>query len=100
MFFRAFSFKPNFFSSLAQLCVDWRNLNPQWKYLPESDLKRSIKILDTFCYDIIKKRRQEIATKNDLLSLYLAQDPNVSDEELRDTMLNFLIAGRVKAELF
>lgn len=75
----------------------------------EKTLKKHLKIINEFAKDIIHKKKQhfkrlqEKKTNNnneslkeryDLMSLFLKDDQNVKDEELRDVALNFIIAGR------
>ncbi|KAI8889502.1 cytochrome P450 [Backusella circina FSU 941] len=68
-----------------------------WKMTPEQHLK----VIDKFAEDVIQKRRKEIAAgevHSDLLSRFMeATNENgerLDDTELRDTVLNFIIAGR------
>ncbi|KAI8875841.1 cytochrome P450 [Backusella circina FSU 941] len=68
-----------------------------WKMTSEQHLK----VIDKFAEDVIQKRRREIAageTHSDLLSRFMeATNENgerLDDIELRDTVLNFIIAGR------
>jgi fatty acid omega-hydroxylase len=68
-----------------------------WKMTPEQHLK----VIDKFAEDVIQKRRKEIAAgevHSDLLSRFMeATNENgekLNDTELRDTVLNFIIAGR------
>lgn len=58
-------------------------------------------MLDKYAYDIIRRRREDgtFRSKNDALSRFLkagAEDGEqaYTDKELRDVVLNFLIAGR------
>ena len=61
-----------------------------------------VKAVDGFAEDVISQRRKEIAEGNDnytdLLSRFMnARNENgdlLNDVELRDTVLNFIIAGR------
>eukprot|EP01102_Stenamoeba_stenopodia_P018914 TRINITY_DN7017_c0_g1_i1.p1 TRINITY_DN7017_c0_g1~~TRINITY_DN7017_c0_g1_i1.p1 ORF type:complete len:519 (-),score=124.62 TRINITY_DN7017_c0_g1_i1:363-1919(-) len=108
----------------AQLCIDARAFNPLWKLLPfsksETDLKKSIKILNDFAYDLISRRKKDpnLHSKRDLLSRYLCMTTNskgeisteddptsnnkdvtnhtflFSDSYLRDMILNMMLAGR------
>ena len=72
-----------------------------WEYTPflnsERELKKSIEYLNKFAFDMIQKRKmeKEIGNNNDLISEYLNQkDSNYSDNDLRDLVMNFLLAGR------
>lgn len=68
----------------------------------ENTTKYNIKVIDTFAQDVIEKRRKEIAAgkedQKDLLSRFMAasneKGEKLSDKELRDAVLNFIIAGR------
>ena len=64
-------------------------------------VKDHIKIIDDFAYTLIKERRRQLARGEeyrDLLSRFMAaRNPEgelLNDKELRDTVLNFIIAGR------
>jgi len=85
-----------------------RFLDPFWKlkralpFLSENEvkLKKAIKVSDNFVYDLIKNRKEEKSEdREDLVSLFLrlfkkeAQDKNM-DKQLRDFVMNFVIAGR------
>ena len=61
--------------------------------------------LNKFAYDLVRERREAVAKEiekegkivsTDLLSLYMERsgDDGVTDKELRDIIMNFLIAGR------
>ncbi|KAG0796934.1 hypothetical protein G6F16_000497 [Rhizopus arrhizus] len=68
----------------------------------ENTTKYNIKVIDTFAQDVIERRRKEIAAgkedQKDLLSRFMAasneKGEKLSDKELRDAVLNFIIAGR------
>ena len=57
-----------------------------------------IKTLDSFVYDIIRKRKTEMAngegSSGDILTLFLQEKLGLSDTELRDVVMAFMIAGR------
>ncbi|KAI8369967.1 cytochrome P450 [Blakeslea trispora] len=61
-----------------------------------------LKVIDVFAKEVITARREEIAKgnspKKDLLSRFMnfksEKGESLNDEELRDTILNFIIAGR------
>ncbi|KAI9323448.1 cytochrome P450 [Dichotomocladium elegans] len=61
-------------------------------------IRQHLKTIDQFAYDIIKQRRESGSNAKDLLSRFmLTRNENgepLSDNELRDTILNFIIAGR------
>eukprot|EP01121_Diplochlamys_sp_Union-15-3_P020531 TRINITY_DN8028_c0_g1_i1.p1 TRINITY_DN8028_c0_g1~~TRINITY_DN8028_c0_g1_i1.p1 ORF type:complete len:334 (-),score=42.72 TRINITY_DN8028_c0_g1_i1:146-1126(-) len=72
-----------------------------WKLLPERKLKKELEWTNNLVYDIIKKRMQEsheeLRGKKDLLSTALLANSGSSDkniEELRDIVINFMVAGR------
>nr|AHF22080.1 CYP704A87 [Artemisia annua] len=90
--------------------VYWRFADLLWRvkrYLNigrEAALKENIKIIDKFVYEIIRNKREQLKNRNlyrnkeDILSRFITEsdnDPeNMSDEYLRDILLNFLIAGK------
>lgn len=60
-----------------------------------------IKVVDSYAADMISKRRREVEAgeeHNDLLSRFLKsrddQGNLLNDQQLRDIILNFIIAGR------
>ena len=59
---------------------------------------KQVKVLDDFLYSIIVERKkdtpEELAEKNDLLSQLLCQEQSLTDAELRDWIMNLMIAGR------
>ncbi|KAI9309679.1 cytochrome P450 [Cunninghamella echinulata] len=68
-----------------------------WK----TTFNQHVKIIDDFAYDVIRQRRKEIDNGeefNDLLSRFMVGKNEygqpLSDEELRDVVLNMVIAGR------
>ncbi|KAI5071571.1 hypothetical protein GOP47_0013822 [Adiantum capillus-veneris] len=87
-----------------------RIINPIWKIQralnigKERFVKANIKILNTFTWDVIQKRKADIQdgeiieAREDLLSRFMkynkGKDGAYSDVELRDSILNFMIAGR------
>ncbi|KAK3829498.1 MAG: cytochrome P450 [Linnemannia elongata] len=82
-----------------------RFISPMFKiiswYKGHADtIDRDSKIVSDFTYDIIQQRREEGHGKDykDLLQLFMeAQDENgeaLTDEMLKDTMNNFILAGR------
>ena len=71
----------------------------------ERRIRHLKKVLDLFCQGVIQEKRQAIqkddedaAAQEDLLGLFLKYskhaDESVADEELRDVILNFMVAGR------
>ncbi|KAI8139709.1 cytochrome P450 [Fennellomyces sp. T-0311] len=63
--------------------------------------KDHLKVIDDFAYTLIRERREQVKNGGeykDLLSRFMAarnpQGELLSDKELRDTVLNFIIAGR------
>ncbi|KAG9305219.1 hypothetical protein G9A89_010727 [Geosiphon pyriformis] len=101
--------KPNMFAAAfdyAQTALESRVANNFWP-LTEKLTKQGRKfreardMLDDFSYQLIKKRRinSDAATKStDLLSLYMHSEfengQALTDKELRDILLNLMIAGR------
>lgn len=90
-----------------------RFVNPFWQYQKafnlgkEKILKQEVVILNNFTSNVIQKRKAEIQAASvlgkrearaDLLSRFIAfnegQPGAYSDQELRDAILNFVIAGR------
>ncbi|XXG73329.1 hypothetical protein AAC387_Pa07g2268 [Persea americana] len=98
----------------ANTIVTLRFIDPLWRLKrffhvgSEALLNHSIKVVDEFTYSMIQKRKAEIeelrATskkekiKHDILSRFieLSESPesNLSEKDLRDVVLNFVIAGR------
>lgn len=88
-----------------------RHYDPTWKLKryfnigSEVIVKKCMKIVDDFVYDVIRSRRHEISlqtinVKPDLLSRFMEVtdssqgDYSVNDKYLRDIIINFMIAGR------
>jgi len=74
---------------------------PYLKYLPDKQYDADIKTMDTFIYDIIKKRKEagDYKDRTDLLSRFMCLTDEqtgkpFSDEYLKDVVMNFFIAGR------
>jgi len=68
---------------------------------PDAELTRHVKIIDDYVFDVVRKRKlEQTADKRDLLSLYInyaresGQAHMLEDAYLRDTIVNFMIAGR------
>ncbi|XP_010934570.1 cytochrome P450 704C1 [Elaeis guineensis] len=70
----------------------------------EAQLKRNLKVIDDFVYQLIYHKREQLQSgreaksKEDILSRFILaseKDPeNMTDRYLRDIILNFLIAGK------
>jgi cytochrome P450 len=72
---------------------------PMWKYLAKApDFNKHLKYLNDYTFRIINEKRaqsmSDLEKSNDLLAIFLRTNPNASDKELRDFVVNFLIAGR------
>eukprot|EP00698_Gefionella_okellyi_P011337 TRINITY_DN2983_c0_g1_i1.p1 TRINITY_DN2983_c0_g1~~TRINITY_DN2983_c0_g1_i1.p1 ORF type:complete len:360 (-),score=47.50 TRINITY_DN2983_c0_g1_i1:89-1168(-) len=85
----------------AQLLTEQRFWQPLWQWLPRGAIKAAVKILDNFSYGLITQRRvQETDTtaRADGLSLFMnvidKEGHKLSDQFLRDIVLNLIIAGR------
>ncbi|KAJ3360150.1 Protein kinase alk2 [Allomyces javanicus] len=79
--------------------IQWKVI--EWFTGEGKEVVECMKVADKFAYDLIAKRRAEggLESKNDLLSrLLVMKNPETGmpypDVELRDMVLNFLIAGR------
>ena len=78
----------------------------------EAQLKKYSNLMEAYIQNVICKRkeyfasikdstnttnddeRKELQQKYDLLSLFIKDNPNINDKELRDITMNFIIAGR------
>ncbi|XP_077250066.1 cytochrome P450, family 704, subfamily B, polypeptide 1 [Tasmannia lanceolata] len=98
----------------ANIIVTLRFIDPLWRIKrffragSEALLNQSIELIDDFTYSMIRKRKAEIEEarktgkkdkiKHDILSRFieLSENPesNLNDKNLRDVVLNFVIAGR------
>lgn len=95
----------------AQKTTFLRFINPIWsitEFFVDSVMapwklstKQHLKVVDTFARDVIKKRRAQLdagEVHTDLLSRFMdARNHHgepLNDDELRDIVLNFIIAGR------
>ncbi|CAG8655185.1 15461_t:CDS:2 [Funneliformis mosseae] len=90
----------------VQATIDGRFLNPFWKFTEifsegGRKMRANCKYLSEFAYKIIKKRRNDPkALKNpkDILNIFmnakLEDGQYLTDKELRDIILNLIIAGR------
>lgn len=91
----------------AQMLSAYRFLNVGWNipilgqlYEKEQEMKACIHTLDTFVFDIINRRKLEMKQNDqskwtgDILSLFMAEKLGLSDQDLRDIVMSFSIAGR------
>ncbi|KAK7824026.1 cytochrome P450 704B1 [Quercus suber] len=98
----------------ANIIVTLRFIDPLWKIKKflnvgrEALLDKCIKIIDDFTYSVIRRRKAEIVEaresgrksmmKHDILSRFIElsedMESNSTDKNLRDVVLNFVIAGR------
>ncbi|KAE8694715.1 CYP704C1 protein [Hibiscus syriacus] len=94
----------------SNVIVFWRYVDVLWKVKRflnigmEADLKRNVKIIDDFIFELIQRKREQmedeklVRDKEDILSRFLMEskrDPeNMNDRYLRDIILNFMIAGK------
>ncbi|SAL94944.1 hypothetical protein [Absidia glauca] len=94
----------------CQLNVAQRFVNPMYKltepltawFMPwRTSLKHHLAVIDDFAFGVIDKRRQDLAMGQeygDLLSRFMTatnvKNEQLSNKELRDVVLNFVIAGR------
>jgi cytochrome P450 len=69
-------------------------LAPDWAPIPFLRRARNaLDHLDAQIYDIINNRRQSDEGHDDLLSMLLDTDAAMSDKQIRDEMMTFLLAG-------
>ncbi|XVE64123.1 hypothetical protein DITRI_Ditri07aG0076600 [Diplodiscus trichospermus] len=94
----------------SNVIVYWRYVDVFWKVKRflniglEAALKRNVKIIDDFIFELIKCKREQmkneklVREKEDILSRFLMEserDPEkMTDQYLRDIILNFMIAGK------
>ncbi|KAK6936363.1 Cytochrome P450 [Dillenia turbinata] len=94
----------------SNFIVFWRYVDVFWKVKRflniglEASLKRNIKVIDSFIFEFIKIKREQMKIKSfdkgqyDILSRFLLEsekDPdNMTYQYLREIILNFLIAGK------
>ncbi|CAG8569578.1 11457_t:CDS:2, partial [Scutellospora calospora] len=88
----------------AQRNIDWRWQQPLWKYIElyserGRQMRKVCKKIDNYIYNIINNRKSETGENtNDILTLFInAVDKDgtkLNDRELRDAILNLIIAGR------
>ncbi|KAK6275648.1 hypothetical protein POUND7_005357 [Theobroma cacao] len=95
----------------SNVIVYWRFVDPFWKVKRllniglEAALKRNVKIIDDFIFELVRCKREQMKNeklvqrdREDILSRFLMEsekDPeNMTDQYLRDIILNFMIAGK------
>ncbi|KAI8813234.1 cytochrome P450 [Cladochytrium replicatum] len=91
----------------AQAAVQDRFLWPFWKqteWITNPSLKKDMSFVRAFAMDVVRKRREDLRNQStifknsDILQMFLkhAEDHGevLTDEELADHVLNFIIAGR------
>ncbi|KAF8380394.1 hypothetical protein HHK36_027879 [Tetracentron sinense] len=94
----------------SNVIIYWRYVDLFWKIKRflniglEASLKRNIKVMDDFVFQLIRCKREKMKTeksdegKEDILSRFLIEsekDPeNMTDQYLRDIILNFMLAGK------
>ncbi|KAF9926716.1 hypothetical protein FBU30_003748 [Linnemannia zychae] len=97
----------------AVVATDERFMNPFWRITEHltgksTRMKKAVQVVDSYAYEAIKGRRSETAAqaqirqgpsgREDLLDLFMKwRDDDgraLSDVELRDVFINFIIAGR------
>mmetsp|Transcript_45033 Transcript_45033/g.71943 ORF Transcript_45033/g.71943 Transcript_45033/m.71943 type:complete len:565 (-) Transcript_45033:260-1954(-) len=61
-----------------------------------ADFRKQIDFLDSRTYALIKEAREDpkLSKRRDLLAYFLNSDVSYTDKQLRDVILNFIIAGR------
>ena len=68
------------------------------KIIRPTEFYKNLEYMDNFVFEIINERKKEspeqLAERSDLLSKLLTANKNASNDELRDFVMNFLIAGR------
>ncbi|THU44693.1 hypothetical protein C4D60_Mb02t10040 [Musa balbisiana] len=97
-FFRAFE-------SATAICISrFRQPRLLWRLRralnlgSERQLKRDVSVIDDFAMRVVRERKartaEEIRNSSDLLSRFIAEDDDFSDEFLRDIVTSFVLAGR------
>ncbi|CAL9203964.1 cytochrome P450 CYP94D108-like [Musa acuminata AAA Group] len=97
-FFRAFE-------SATAICISrFRQPRLLWRLRralnlgSERQLKRDVSVIDDFAMRVVRERKartaEEIRNSSDLLSRFIAEDDDFSDEFLRDIVASFVLAGR------
>ncbi|CAG8577391.1 16659_t:CDS:2, partial [Racocetra fulgida] len=95
----------------VQRAIDWRWEQPLWKYIElyserGRQMRETCKNMDNYIYNIMKNHRTDIEVgkkTNDFLTLFInAVDEDgkkLSDKELRDIILNLVIADALLKEI-
>ncbi|XVE76999.1 hypothetical protein DITRI_Ditri13aG0026600 [Diplodiscus trichospermus] len=98
----------------AHESVNLRFMDPFWKLKrslnigSEASLKRNIKVIDNFIHNVMDDKRKLLAInpniiKEDILSRFLAESKKnpeaITDQHLRDIVLNFYLAGKDSTEI-
>lgn len=90
----------------AQMISAYRFVTPFWDvpllgkllYKNEREIDSHVKVMNEFVFDIISKRKDEIAkgvgASGDILTLFLQEKLGLTDKELKDVVMSFIIAGR------
>ncbi|CAG8685575.1 6932_t:CDS:2, partial [Racocetra persica] len=90
----------------VQRTIDWRWEQPLWKYIElyserGRQTRKTCKNMDNYIHHIINNHRTEIEVgkkTNDFLTLFInavnEDGKKLSDKELKDIILNLIIAGR------
>ncbi|MFC7082356.1 cytochrome P450 [Halorussus caseinilyticus] len=75
-------------------------LAPDWAPIPFlRRRKEAIEHLESQVYDILESRRTSDEDRSDLMSMLLASDEEMDDEQIRDEMMTFLLAGHETSAL-
>merc|ERR1712054_219280 len=87
-----------------QKCCNDRIRNPAWKWCrllgltqDERDIQSCRKHIVDFTDWVIKQKRRDLEGEKlgpDIISRFIASNPTISNKELRDIVMNFIIAGR------
>jgi len=81
----------------AQRTVEWNIRNPIWEYRPDPEFDQNLKKLNDFVKYIVDLRNNDpLGSSEDpnLLDLFLKTHSGLHGSTIRDTILNFIIAGR------
>lgn len=72
----------------------WDTWWGRWLYAAERELPKQLKTMNDFMAQIIQQKRQSKVQEDDILSLFIQEKLGLTDEELRDVVFTFMIAGR------
>ncbi|KAH9252280.1 hypothetical protein BASA81_009882 [Batrachochytrium salamandrivorans] len=72
----------------------WYTWWGRWFYRTERELPSQLKTMNDFMAQIIQQKRQSKIQEDDILSLFIQEKLGLTDEELRDVVFTFMIAGR------